>query len=534
MSRKIKKKKQNAPVVTTPVKKDKRIPILITVMVLTVAIVAVGFYFVIKNSAAFDYENADLSEYINLDPADYKGFQNTINFDDNLDDDVLRLINALLTKNKNQTALHDAQSTTNVPITLGDVAKIYYRGYTLDENGNEIPVSDNLFSSSPHKLEIGSGSFIPGIEEALIGVVPKDYQRSVEKITSGYVTLFDAVYLSYKALYPDGTTADVYAERIDMRLPNIDKIYGQGFKSYLLGDSGMIEIGKKLKDQKIFTLGSGDAIYYDMTVEYVVREDKAPLTIDVVFPSTYHVASLRGVAAKFDVYIEGVIVYDTPEYNEEFITNTLKLGKEELAAYPGDTVTSKHMAMLKEQAKESEASARIKVFDEIIWDYILDNVEVLSLPEKEVSSYFDAEYQQLTVAHSYYQTYYPDLDVFARAYYKLGQNADWRAYLTSIAKETVTKKLIIYYILENEGLRPDAQEYELLYTENVSEYMGEFAKKYQSELESAKTNAEYQKVIEKIKKETVDYYGDDFFKTNVYYGIVINALVDWCNFPILK
>jgi FKBP-type peptidyl-prolyl cis-trans isomerase (trigger factor) len=535
MSKKVKKKNKSSNAVKnmqkSPKTTDKRMLALIIIMSVVFLAIAVGLTLIIQNISAFNYIEEDLSEYIELKSDDYKSLSHGFSFDDELSDDVDRLINALLCKNKNQTPLHDGQSTINVPISLGDVAKIHYRGYRVDENGNQIPIDDNLFSQSAYKLEIGSGNFIPGLEEALIGVIPKQYQRTVEKVSDGKLTVFDAVYLSYKAIYPNGTSANVYAERIDLRLSGIDKKYGEGFKSFLLG--GNIEIGEKIKDQKIFTLPDGDAIYYDMTVEYVVRDAQSPLTIDVVFPQTYQEVTLRGVAAKFDVYIEGVIVYDTPEYDEAFIKNVLKISDDELNKYEGSNALERHRAMLLNTARENENAARISTFENIIWTHLLSKAKTLKLPKSELDLYFDAEYERLKSLYSYYQSYYPDFDDFARAYYSLSSSADWREYVNSLASKTVTKKLIIYYIMAAENLTPEKEEYERLYNENLELYLNDFIDAHKTELEDAKTDEEREEIMEKIKKEVLDYYGDEFFMTNVYYDIVIRSLMKWNEYPVL-
>ena len=145
---------------------------------------------------------------------------------------------------------------------------IYYRGYTVDERGIETEVDGaSNMTGSYHELEIGSLSFIKGFEEGLIGAIPIDhlYNPQTDLIKSGEVSMGDVIYLSYTAMYPDGTTSVKKSERIDLSKDNIDALYGEGFKEYF--ESSNIIIGSKISKEQLFGYESGTAIYFDMTVE---------------------------------------------------------------------------------------------------------------------------------------------------------------------------------------------------------------------------------------------------------------------------
>ena len=173
-----KKTAQNAPAVkkeTERTNNSKKKTVIAAILALSVILLfAAGLVAVINNTRVFDYMDADLSKYITLLPEDYKGLSFNLDFDEIGESDVQRRINKLLCQNKNDKPLYDGASVINMPITLGDVVKIYYRGYTVDENGNETEIESgtNLFGDL-YELEVGSGSFIPGFEEGLIGVIPK-------------------------------------------------------------------------------------------------------------------------------------------------------------------------------------------------------------------------------------------------------------------------------------------------------------------------------------------------------------------------
>ena len=132
MSRKVKKKKKSIP--EKPLKREakktvsKRLIAVIIIAALTVALLTVGAVAIIRDLSSFNYSSANLSNYLTISQEDYKGF--LLGFDVKTvdDSDVLRLINSLLTKNKTKTPQYNGQDVINLPITLGDVAKIYYRG----------------------------------------------------------------------------------------------------------------------------------------------------------------------------------------------------------------------------------------------------------------------------------------------------------------------------------------------------------------------------------------------------------------------
>lgn len=121
----------------------------------------------------FDYLSANISDYITLSPSAY--LNNTVTLGTQYiitDEDVDEYINAQLFENKTKT--NGDEHVTDQPIKLGDSAFIYYTGY-LD--GEKFEGGSNADSEKPHELSIGSGSFIPGFEDGLIGVVPNQTSK---------------------------------------------------------------------------------------------------------------------------------------------------------------------------------------------------------------------------------------------------------------------------------------------------------------------------------------------------------------------
>ena len=506
----------------------KKIIIISAVSLLVVIAFVIGLVAVILSQKGLDdYMKDDLSRYIKLSEKDYKEFTLEVDFDEVKDSDVERKILNLLYQNRSDKPKYDGANVTNVKITAGDTVHLYYRGYTVDENGveTEIANSSNLLSEMS-TLDIGSLEFVPGFEESLIGLVPNECTQ-FELIKSGKVKAGDVIYLSYKALMPDGTTKTKTSERIDLSAVNTETAYGAGFKDYFVGKT----VGEKITEQKIFEVKDGSVVYFEMTVDAVTRCEQNPVTIDVYFPKSYSEESLRGVNAKFDVYVRYINIYDTPEYNEKFITETLKMSTEDLTSYPGETLVEKHRAYLKEElVKENEKIER-SFIEASMWAHLKEAVKVKKLPDSEVYEVYEQYFSEIqTTYQAYYASAYQNIDAFAVDYLGLPKNSDWRAYITGKAEEIITEKIIFYYIIREEGFIPSAEEFEKMYNESVQEYLDYYTENiYKEELEKLTDEAEKAERLQQIKQEMLDYYEDDYFDEIVYYEFALDKIIDLVN-----
>ena len=119
----------------------------------------------------------DLSEYVEIDEQYYKGY--TVNFDPYAVNE-LEIENYIIQALCNYKEKEPTESGDGI-ITAGDVVYIYYKGYYIGENGEEVFFAggDNTASASPAELEIGSGSFVLGFEYNLIGKNPSDYSNPI-------------------------------------------------------------------------------------------------------------------------------------------------------------------------------------------------------------------------------------------------------------------------------------------------------------------------------------------------------------------
>ena len=151
--------KTNAP---APVVARSRTPMIIVISVIAllaiVGGVVLGVYLARKNKSV-NFWKDNLGKYISISEDRYKNYVlPEIALEKVSEEGLQRKINKLLTSNKNKEALYDGAYVTNLPMTLGDIAYIWYRGYTVDENGVETDFAGgtNFSSQSATELELGS------------------------------------------------------------------------------------------------------------------------------------------------------------------------------------------------------------------------------------------------------------------------------------------------------------------------------------------------------------------------------------------
>ena len=116
----------------------------------------------------YDYFEADVKADVVIDASLYTDMQLTLPADLKVtDEDVKEYIDNILFQYR--TADNGTTQMTDKPMKLGDTAYIYYKGMV---NGEEFEGGSNWDDESPYALGLGSGSFIPGFEEGLVGVIP--------------------------------------------------------------------------------------------------------------------------------------------------------------------------------------------------------------------------------------------------------------------------------------------------------------------------------------------------------------------------
>ena len=481
-----------------------------------------------------DYVNDSLDDYIDIKEEDYKGYDIEINVpkptDADLENDILKLLAA----NRDNTNV-DRTFWLNKPIGPGDAAYIYYAGYTYDKDGNRVEISGGSnYSSTVAQLKssggikIGGGSMIPGFELSLLGKIPNDYNVDFSRYTAGNVAEGDVVYLTASYVREDGLLYEGASLRIDLGDENVEKMWGVGIYNYLAEE----QIGMTNTTPITLTCeGSGDKITYTrITVNYTTRcEDDRVLTIEATFPEDYREASLRGQKAYFDIFFYGVVDYACPEYNDAFVTETLKVEESVYASYEGETVAEKYknyrMALLMENYEESCEIAA----ENAMWEYLKEKIRVKEYPSRELrrvyeNYYYDVRAQYLIASED--GEGFESIDEFARAYLSLEEGASWELHLETVARDEIKEKLIFYYIIRAEGLMPTDEEYERLYRQELILDFEYYMDKTEADYDSPE---DFEAALRDYEKIVFEEYGEPYYKDIVYYNYATENILKFAN-----
>ena len=297
-----------------------------------------------KNNREFDYMKEDLTKYITL--GDYTNLTVSPEYSTIRDVDIQAGILDLIAGQKNYSSGEDASYNADTLITVGDVVNLYYRGYTVDEDGNieYIDSMSNLIGSTystmkSYSLSIGGDSFIDGFSLALEGATVSQYPqikttRGDVEVTSDMIafvtyTRYPITTNKYSHVETQGTVETKTSAFIDLSLgqEKIDATYGAGFYNYLVGrvDDAETEANEAMSAAKAngenvisnTTVGfrtTADGVDYKYTkiaVEYTMPANyyEGYETIKVEFPESYGTADLAGKKAEFQILIESVKEY---------------------------------------------------------------------------------------------------------------------------------------------------------------------------------------------------------------------------------
>ena len=154
------------------------------------------------------------------------------------------------------------------------------------------------------------------------------------------------------------------------------------------------------------------------------------------------------------------------------------------------------------------------------------------MPENAVLAVYNSDVAEIKTVWESYKTDYPDFDEFARAYLGLTADSDWKAMLRDDAEAEVTEKLIFYYIVRKENILPSDEEYKKLYDELFDEYVVYYM---EGKTEEDYSDAEkYKTERAAAEKAVAEYYGDAFFRDQVYYDFAIDALLDYSDLELIE
>lgn len=533
------------------------IAIIATVGVLFLIILVVGIIHVVeavKSDKFFDYVDSDLEKYVTFSESDYKNYNIEIDIAKPHDIDVDNAILALLAASKGEVKNEGAMITSAVTISPADTVYIWYRGYTFDANGEKVFKSGmcNFSTSSAAELTIGSGNYVPGFELGLVGKNTGDYPK-FEKITEGEIKEGQIVYVSYKRLVEGGDskkdTKSASGVRIDLSDTTIDETFGTGFRDQILA----AKIGEKTSFG--VTLSGKTHNYTELTVDFVTECEVDPLVVKCYFPYDYSDTTLRNQDVYFEVYVNGVVQYDCPEFNDEFVLKTVQekdspITEEELRNdYEGETLTEKYKAYAKKIIDEAYEENYKSMVEDAMWNHYLEKAVVKKYPQVKVDKihkeYIDDVYYQFdqtggSIQNSYTQEYetYDNIDDFAIAYLGLtySANQDWKSVLYTMSENLVKERLVLYYLLQVENLYPTEQQFAEELAAVKQEYIDEYLKQYLEYEEKSRedyNDEEYAEFVKAREAELFDYYDEEYFEETTYYEIALREFLKWAKVSTL-
>ncbi len=455
-------------------------------------------------STAFDYAGLDTDKYITLNASDYKGVTVEIDVDPEIDDeDVEAFLEYLCRASATSTKL------TDVAVQEGDTANIYYRG-TID--GVDFENSSNMTASSPDPLVIGSGNFIPGFEDNLIGVVPNT--TSFTRITSGAVKEDYVVYVTYTYKYTaaDGaekTGSVTTAERIDLASP---VGYDEAFIANI--------VGKTVGTAFTFTAdvdfdedGTKESVTYDMKVSFASIEEA--VAVEATFPDPYkNNEELSGVTAVFYVVVQSLDRPVIPELTEELVKK--QMGFESATGATGDA----YLAEFREYVRKSLTEARASTNKNNALNKHIDNLMkaavVKEYPAKaieEVTTYYK---EQLKYYFEGYSSQYSDFpyeteEEFAPDFFGIEEGTTYEDWLKKSAEEEVRYNMIINHIMDKEKISLSKKDKEEQVKALAEYYAASYSQQYGQNITA---------------DQIIEQFGEDALAEEALYNKVFEFLAD--------
>ncbi len=162
--------------------------VIILAVLLAAAVTALVIFLVTQNKGEdpdddvevtedFDFLSADLSKYITLSESDYQSNSITLGTKYLVNDETVQKYiddERFANRQKQEVDGRYGELYTDKPVRYADTAAIRYIGYI---DGEKFEGGSNVDDKYSYELIIGSGSFIPGFEDALIGVIPKNTSK---------------------------------------------------------------------------------------------------------------------------------------------------------------------------------------------------------------------------------------------------------------------------------------------------------------------------------------------------------------------
>ena len=276
-----------------------------------------------RKTTDFDYVKEDLSKYISVDIDKFKSeFKITNNVDDVTDETVRNQVLQILNTYKPSAAVGNGTRYNKAPVAPGDVAYIFYRGYTVDEDGNKLDftggsnLSPNandsnisaeylelynknfgMYQEYVSPLTIGSGNFIAGFELGIVdafysadgvwnGKIPSSFQQYDGYIQTNKTVVEEGDYIAISYVKRNNTTSVTNTNRttvtIDLgKADEVDKTYGlEGFASKFIG----AKVGEQFAEDIIGAVVNEESVEYrEVKVEKIYNRTTDTDLIEVSY-----------------------------------------------------------------------------------------------------------------------------------------------------------------------------------------------------------------------------------------------------------
>ena len=388
-------------------------------------------------------------------------------------------------------------------------------------------------ASSARKLES---------REAQRVVRVSDSSNRFSKITSGKPTENQVVYVSYTRIDGNDSTKNVTVtnERIDLSDEDLESTYGANFKKAIMG----VDIGTKVE---LIAPDDGSSYgYSNLTVSYATECEDKFILVECYFPYSYSKEDLRNETAYFEVYVNGFVDYEATELDEiddEFIkekldANAFNVTEETLNTYEGSTLVEKYYAYAKETLMKNYEAEYDELLRDKILEYYREKSKSLKYPLSKVEEIYQEYYDtvnssyisnegQLTNSYGSTSTY-QTLDTYAVAYLGLTSGADWKAEIRSMAEKNVKERMILYYLVRNEGLIPSEAEFAAEVEATKARIIEEYIKQYLA-YEGSNKDAydDYDAFVADRTAEVYGYYDNEYFEESTYLELLMREAVKW-------
>ena len=484
----------------------------------------------------------DISKYASLKADDYKKAVLTI---DPVDEVTMEEVEKYI-RNAQIEAYKDKLVTVNTgTVQDEDTVILWYRGEVnlgTDAEPNWVEfLGGSNYNSSAYSLRIGSGNFIPGFEDALIGLNIAETNINVVKGANKQVGVAgDIVYISYKYTSVDEngkTKSGTMTDRVDLRKDADGNYIGVSRYSKALRDAldGLYVKDYIKKDGQIakFTesfdmtqdLKNDTVTVSNVQVIGIVSEENVKM-LEVAFPTPYtNNENLAGKKARWFVAVDEIqrLPEDAPTLEEadySFISSKLgikydsilALATEQNAKMKDDAtivpvlseaeiseigsdktkqeaaVVAHYKEYLLAAMKEKRESTIATAIQSAFWEYIVEKIEVKQYPEGLVEQYIEAmrasarsEFDSYTQTEG--STSIATLEQYLVNYYdaKYFPSVDKiEEGFELMAKEQLRSEMALYYIAAAERLTMSKSERDKTAEEEMAALIEYYTAYYQS------------------------------------------------------